>query len=214
VVCLDLPGVGTEHGRRSPSRIEGISDDLRRRFRAAVPSGARFGLFSVSLGGMVALDWVRRFPEDFELAVIVNSSAGDLSRPQERLRLETIRLLLGMMREADPVARERRLLEIITNHRGEDEALAQKWGELARSTPVPVSVLRSQLVAAMRFQTPEPVATRLEFFVSARDRLVDPSCTYRLAERYRSPIQVHPTAGHELPLDDPDWVIDRLSRLG
>lgn len=162
---------------------------------------------------MVALEWARHYPDDFEVAVIVNSSAGDLSRRRERLRPENLPPLLGMLRDPDPIQRERRLLRLITNHRGEDEALAAAFGEVARESPVPFSVIRAQLVAAMRFRTPETVRTPLEFFVSARDRFVDPSCSYKLAERYRSPVRVHPTAGHELPLDDPDWVIDQLRRV-
>lgn len=162
---------------------------------------------------MIALEWARRFPDDFDVAVIVNSSAGDLSRQRDRLRPENLPPLVSMLRELDPVRRERKLLRLITNHRGEDEALALAFGEVTRSTPVPFSVIRAQLVAAMRFRTPADVRTPLEFFVSAKDRFVDPSCSYRLAERYRSPVRVHPTAGHELPLDDPDWVIEQLKRL-
>lgn len=213
MVCLDLPGVGTEAGRPSPARVHEISQDLRRRFLRSNQGAQRFGLLGVSLGGMVALDWVRQFPSDFELAVIVNSSAGNLSRPQERLRPQNVPPLVAMLRDPDPVQRERRLLRLITNHRGEDEALALAFGEVARLSPVPFSVVRAQLTAAMRFRAPDQVRTPLEFFVSAKDRFVDPSCSYRMAEQLRSPVRVHPTAGHELPLDDPDWVVEQLSRL-
>lgn len=213
VVCLDLPGVGTEVSRPSPSKIEGISDDLRLRFSDLRATEGGFGIFAVSLGGMIALDWVHRYPSDFEIAVIVNSSAGNLSRPQDRLRLQNLGPLMAMMREPDPMRRESRLLKLITNHRGDEQDLARAFGEVSRSAPVSFSVMRAQVVAAMRFQTPERVETPLEFFVSAHDRFVDPSCTYRLAERYRSPVRVHPSAGHELPLDDPDWVVEEIRKL-
>lgn len=213
VVCLDLPGVGTEVGRRSPAQVEGISRDLRARFRALNPDGRPFGLFAISLGGMVALDWVHRFPEDFQLAVIVNSSASNASRSRDRLQLRNLGPLVAMMRDPDPVGRERRLLHLMTNHRREDEALARRFAEVARSAPVSARVMSAQLLAAMRFEAPPRIGTPLEFFVSAADRFVDPSCSYRLAERYHSPVRVHPTAGHELALDDPDWVVDQLSRL-
>lgn len=213
VVCLDLPGVGTEVGRPSPARIEGISRDLRARFLASGAAGRPFGLFAISLGGMIALDWVRRFPGDFEVAVIANSSAANLSRAQDRLRFMNLGPLMGMLRDPDPVAREHRLLRMMTNHRAGDEALARAFAEIARTAPVSMSVMTAQLMAAMRFQAPAEVEARLEFLVSAADQFVDPSCSYRLAERYRAPIRVHPSAGHELALDDPDWVVSELSRL-
>ena len=213
VVCLDLPGVGTELSRPSPSKIQDITDDLRPRFSDLRGGQSGFGIFAVSLGGMIALDWVHRFPADFEMAAIVNSSAGNLSRPQDRLRLQNLGPLMAMLRESDPMRREQRLLKLITNHRGEDANLAREFGEVARSAPVSASVMRAQVIAAMRFVTPEEVTKPLEFFVSAKDRFVDPSCTYRLAERYLSPVRVHPNAGHELPLDDPDWTIEEMRRI-
>jgi hypothetical protein len=46
--------------------------------------------------------------------------------------------------------------------------------------------------------------------VGAGDRLAHPTCSGRLAEALAAPLVVHPTAGHELPLDDPDWLLAQL----
>jgi predicted alpha/beta hydrolase family esterase len=42
--------------------------------------------------------------------------------------------------------------------------------------------------------------------VSAADGLVDPRCSQRLAQAWGAPMRKHPTAGHDLPLDDGAWV--------
>ena len=40
----------------------------------------------------------------------------------------------------------------------------------------------------------------------AGDRLVDPRCSDRIAAAFGLPLHRHPRAGHDLPLDAPDWV--------
>jgi len=45
---------------------------------------------------------------------------------------------------------------------------------------------------------------------SAGDQLVSLKCSQALAAAWQCPIQTHPWAGHDLPLDDPPWVIARV----
>jgi len=47
---------------------------------------------------------------------------------------------------------------------------------------------------------------------SAHDALVDPYCSRRLAQAWALPIAEHPTAGHDLPLDDGAWVVRQVER--
>ncbi|MBI4820810.1 MAG: hypothetical protein HY791_31385 [Deltaproteobacteria bacterium] len=43
---------------------------------------------------------------------------------------------------------------------------------------------------------------------SAADRMVSSKCSRAISARYQAPIAV--SAGHELALDDPEWVADAL----
>jgi hypothetical protein len=45
---------------------------------------------------------------------------------------------------------------------------------------------------------------------SLQDRLVNPVCSERMAEQWDWPVRTHPEAGHDLPLDDADWVIKQI----
>jgi len=36
-------------------------------------------------------------------------------------------------------------------------------------------------------------------------------CSNALAERFNCSLDVHPNAGHDLPLDAPDWVIQQFA---
>ena len=42
------------------------------------------------------------------------------------------------------------------------------------------------------------------------DALVNPACSRQLAQRWGSHWQEHPNAGHDLPLDAPDWVLAHM----
>jgi hypothetical protein len=46
--------------------------------------------------------------------------------------------------------------------------------------------------------------------MSQHDALVDVSCSRQLALRWNVTFAEHPTAGHDLPLDDSSWVIRKV----
>ena len=73
----------------------------------------------------------------------------------------------------------------------------------------------AQLLGAARFVPPPPdvIGAKLTFIGSRHDRLVSMRCTRDLAAFYScAPIE-HPWAGHDLPLDDPDWLCARVVAL-
>ena len=45
---------------------------------------------------------------------------------------------------------------------------------------------------------------------SLGDHLVNPVCSTRIAGHWRWPLVSHPTAGHDLTLDDGEWVIAQI----
>jgi hypothetical protein len=73
----------------------------------------------------------------------------------------------------------------------------------------------AQLLGAARFVPPPPseLSVRLTFVCSRGDQLVSPRCTRDLSRLYGSPSIEHPWAGHDLPLDDPEWLCARVVAL-
>ena len=64
-----------------------------------------------------------------------------------------------------------------------------------------------QLVAAARYRAPlARPAPPLLILASEHDALVDHSCSRQLARHWTTAFAEHPTAGHDLPLDDGPWV--------
>ena len=68
-----------------------------------------------------------------------------------------------------------------------------------------------QLLAAARFRAPARAPQRPVLVLTSRgDRLVHTSCSEALARAWGSPLARHPGAGHDLPLDAPDWVVAQV----
>lgn len=212
VHCLDLPGMGTEHARAGRAEMDGIVSDLRRRWlelRTGHPG--RWRLCGISLGGMAALRWVATHPEDFTAVVVINSSAGDLSPPWHRMVPAAVGQVMRALVERDPVARERRVLAATTRIRRDLDPVAAAYARFQEESPVTRPAVLLQLLAAARFRAPRTLALPSLFVVGARDPLTNPECSRRLAARYHAPLAIHPEAGHDLSLDDPEWLAERVA---
>lgn len=211
VFCLDLPGTGTEHRRSSPASIAGISEDLRRRFlalREQHPGPWR--LLGVSLGGMVAMHWCAAHPDDFAAVVLINTSAADVSVPWRRMRLAVVPHVLRALVSRDEFARSLRVLRITARLVGDPERVAREWARIQEDAPVSrVNILR-QLFAAGRFRAPRKLAPAVLVIAAAEDPLCDPECPRRLSGRFGAPLLTHPKAGHDLALDDPEWLAGQV----
>jgi hypothetical protein len=68
-----------------------------------------------------------------------------------------------------------------------------------------------QLYAASRFRAPASLPLPTLALGTRGDRFVDPRCTERLAAHFGLPVRWHDTAGHDLPADAPEWVIEQVS---
>lgn len=211
VRTLDLVGVGTELGRAVPLTVSGITDDLRARWRAQPGSGPA-GLIAVSLGGMIAMDWCHRYAADFSRLVLINSSAGNLSPPQHRLRAPMWGRVLSTAMNRSRVDRELSILSMTTNLVQEPQPIAEAWARFAEEKPIPRSVVARQLLAASRFSAPARLDVPTLVLVSSADRFTHPECSERIARRFGAPVERHPSAGHDLPLDDPDWIVGQLGK--
>jgi pimeloyl-ACP methyl ester carboxylesterase len=111
---------------------------------------------------------------------------------------------------ADALERESRILQL-TSNLPVDRAVLQSWADHARTAPVTPSNALRQAVAAGCYRAPRaapPVPMLL--LASRRDRLVDVACSRAIARAWNVPLVEHASAGHDLPLDDPDWTIERI----
>jgi pimeloyl-ACP methyl ester carboxylesterase len=179
--------------------------------RGELGSDAPSWLLGMSLGGMIAQEWLRAFPQQVAGAVLVNTSAGGLAPPWRRVRPAAVWQIAAAMATTDPLARERRIHALTSNHPERADEVVPAWAALAQRHPVRRASVLRQLLAATRFRPAiAPPSSPTLVLTSQRDRLVHPDCSRALAARLHATLHEHSTAGHDLPLDDPDWVVDRI----
>jgi pimeloyl-ACP methyl ester carboxylesterase len=160
---------------------------------------------------MVGLDWVSADPTRFERLVIMNTSCANLCWPHQRLRPERLLNLLKIRSlKSDPVAREREILKLTTAHHDQLDELSKIWGLWSQEKPLRVKVAVAQLFAATRFIAPKEVPIPMLVFAGAQDHFVSPESSKRIADFYEAPFMAHPSGGHDLFVDDPRWILDRL----
>lgn len=207
IEAIDLPGNGERHGERSPASIAAMTQAVR----AQAPRGEPAHVLALSMGAMVAIEWARLEPGEVAGLVLVNTSARPFAWPHERLKPASYARVLRAATMGHPAKREPHVLALTSRLRSEDRTLAGEWARIASDRPVARANLLRQLWAAARYRAPAvPPPVRVLVLSSARDGLVDPACSARLAKAWDVPHAAHPTAGHDLPLDDGDWIADRL----
>lgn len=212
VHCLDLPGFGDQAHRKSPITINDIYTDLRSRFTPLKnQNDLPWVVLGVSLGGMVLMEWAKSYPDDFKTFFIVNSSSADTGLPWQRFHpLFTPQLLKAYPK--GNYAIEEVVVNRITNQIEDKKKLIAEWAKLADETPLNLKNVGAQIAAASIYNAPKNLFANMCFMASANDRLVDVSCSQKLSERYSAPLFVHPTAGHEVCLDDPLWSIQKIEQ--
>lgn len=209
VVTLDLPGNGALHGMKSPALVPAMTDILRAEFQKRKLKNNY--LCAVSLGGMVGIDWMHRYPGDFAGAVLLNTSLKGVCPLWKRLRPANYLTVLTLLAARDLLFRETKILEMTSNRREGREEVARAWAEIQRKRPVSAGNAVRQLLAAVRFAPPlaKPEA-KLLLLRSLGDRLVHPDCSARIAHLWQAELATHPDAGHDLTLDAPEWVLERI----
>jgi len=213
VLSIELPGNGTLCQERSPTHIVDFVDHCRASVRRAGERGP-VHLLAMSLGAMVAAAWAQQHPTEIAAGVLINTSLRPWCPLHWRLRPARYPTLLRLaLAGGSPLRRERAIFQITTRLRSAEAAtIVAHWAALREARPVhPANAVR-QVIAALRYRAPARApGVPLLLLASAADALVDPRCSHRIARQWAVPCREHPTAGHDLPLDDPQWVADQVA---
>lgn len=204
---VDLPGTGVHFREDSPTTIAGIR---RQVVRSIDHIPKPYSVLAMSMGAMVALDWAQHASQgEIQHLVLINVSSG-FSPPWRRMRPGAWPRVLRLLARRELFERERDLLNL-TSNRPVPLALAKQWYRIQRQRPVSVRNALRQLSAAARFRPgpDRPVPDAL-LLASRADRIVHWRCSAELERRWQWTLALHPDAGHDLALDDPEWLIGRL----
>jgi pimeloyl-ACP methyl ester carboxylesterase len=207
VITLDLPGNGELHAVQSPTNVAAMAYYCRAELvrRGLAPP---YKLVAMSLGAMVSVSWAAQYPQDITRCVLINTSMRPFSPFHHRLLPRNYLALLELaFMGTCAEEREATILRITSNAASEHADVLPAWVRYLREFPVSRGNTLRQLIAAARFRAPvvKPDAGLL-ILTSKRDALVDTRCSQALAEAWGVSLAEHPTAGHDLPLDDAQWV--------
>lgn len=203
VILLDSVGNGEKNTQTSPMNVSYQTDILRNEFLKNRKNQTEWTLVSISLGGMIALDWISRYPNDFSRVFIINTSTSDVLLPWQRFDLKTF-LKLPVLIWASPATQEKTILELTINKQEINQQMINKNLNVFKKTST--SNFLRQLISAGLFKSPQKISDNVVFISSENDRLVSSLASKKLALKYQKPSHVHHHAGHDLPLDDPDWL--------
>lgn len=205
---VDLPGTGVHYREASPDTIAGIRDRVCRQV-SHLPRP--FSILALSMGGMVALDWAQHAePGELQHLVLINSSSG-FSPFWQRMRPGIWPRVIRLLARRELFHRERDILRL-TSNRELPLRVCKAWYSIQRQRPVLLRNTRNQLLAATRYKPLDkrPMADAL-LLASKGDRIVSWRCSAELERRWCWTLKLHPDAGHDLPLDEPEWVIQQLA---
>jgi pimeloyl-ACP methyl ester carboxylesterase len=161
---------------------------------------------------MVSMAWASAHVGDFTHVVLANTSASNAGKPWDRMKPGA---LLGVARgffTRDLVERERVVLDATVRLLSPEarDALARRWAGYAAEAPVSRATLARQLVAASTFRAPARLERPTLVIVGGRDPLAAPACGRALAKRFCARLELHPTAGHDIGTDAPEWLATKV----
>lgn len=210
VACPDLPGCGAKNRMQSPWNIPAYAEALHADIQSLPHPRV---MVAMSLGGMVATALALQYPSDLDGLVLLNSSLAGLSPFHRRLQPGAWPAVFGTLACRTPQTREARILGLVSNRPEKRAQALPHWGAIAREAPVSLANSARQLAAAARFRLPTDMpglAMPVTVLSSLGDRLAHPSCSAAMGRALKARAAEHPDAGHDLPLDAPEWVAGQL----
>jgi pimeloyl-ACP methyl ester carboxylesterase len=202
---LEIPGNGFSSNERSPIGPEDIVRILRSRSSFA-QSGVPFNLCGISLGGMIALKWCELYPENINSVSIINSSLRQCSKLSDRLVPENYTKIIKALFMKDAYEQEKTILEITSNKFAETKVNLDMFAKLSSLHRVSKINFTRQLLLASKIHISQLNNIPLKVISSEIDRLVDSTCSKAIADLFNGRQFTHNTAGHDIALDEPEWL--------
>ncbi|MDA9793036.1 alpha/beta hydrolase [Bacteriovoracaceae bacterium] len=207
---LEVHGNGKYYREDSPTSIEKMVEQVRAdylKINECQKDSDNF-LVAISLGGMIGVEWMTKNPEDFNKAIIMNSSLKGYSPIFKRMLPINFPNYAKLLLTTSPKEKEEIIYSMIISDKKRHTYLIEHWTEIRKKRPVSFSNTVRQILAGAVY-TPPKVApkTPVVIAVGLGDSFVDPICSINIAKSWQLPLVTHPTGGHDITNDQPEWVI-------
>ncbi len=217
IVLYDFPGNGQRYKEKSETTIIDMVDDVRSHLiDESIDQPVH--IIALSLGGMVAVEWINKYPDECAAATLISTSLRGLNPFYQRLLPSSYpavfySLLFSNDARDNETASLKLISNIVANDSIKSEVTINNWVTYAEQCPVSGANGLRQLLAATRFRVPKQKPyTPMLVLSASQDHLVSPECSKSLAEYWNLPLHTHDKSGHDIPLDDADWVCEKISQ--
>lgn len=214
IITPEIQGVGEFVDLTSPSNFIDMVKFMRSNILKEIEGQDNY-LIAMSLGGMLARQWVEIFPNDFKQITLVNTSFKGINSLFNRLRPKSIISFFKIFLTPSVQAREKAIVQMVSNNNTNHEAIINTWIEIQNKRPVKRQSFINQIKAALSFspQLTWPKEIPLMILCGQKDRLCNYKSSLELHSKWGGEIHIHPTAGHDLPIDASEWMIEKINTL-
>jgi hypothetical protein len=209
IELIDLPGNGERNDETSPASVKEFVEQIRSQSQF-VKQNQKFNILSISLGGMITVEWMRQFPHEVNKAFIMCTSSAGFSPPKDRFMLHNYLSAAFVIGKKDPKEKEDIVLRMTVNSDTRRAEEFPRLVEYSQQYPLKSKNLLKQLFAASQYKFPKEAPGDITLLGSFGDKLVSPNCSVAIGKRWNLPVEMHPWSGHDLAIDDPNWVLERL----
>ncbi len=211
VFTLDLPGTGCHYRDVSPSTISAIVESVRGRANEMGLLQQSVTLLALSLGGIVAWEWMKKYPADICGGILISISFARFNPFYQRLKWQNHIKFLTLMSQHNVYQRELAIVRMVNNSRHLDEQTAIAWEQIHKMRPISLKTIYHQILAAAQYIPSAEKPDQPVLLINSKgDKMVNPVCSETIQRKWDLELRTHPWAGHDLTLDDSEWVLKQL----
>lgn len=209
---LDLPGAGIYHQDKAPLSIKKMVEFIKERDTTFMNDTNDKIIVASSLGGIVAMEWVLQYPMDFVGAVLMSASYRGVCDLNERINPDIRPEMRQVLLSGDTRERENLLVKINANDSRYYTSRTDDWTRIQNAHPMTKANIARQTIAGLKYSADDRIPSiPILFLASEGDRMVCVECAEKIQAHYGGQLAVHEWAGHSLPDDAPEWIVENIS---
>ncbi len=212
IITPEIQGVGQYVEMISPNNFDDMIEFMRNNHLEKFGQEEENILLAMSLGGMITRRWIELHPADFNKIILVNTSFKGINSLFHRLKPEAILNFLKIFATPKIEDRERKIVKMVSNNDSNHEEIIKNWIEIQKKRPVKRSSFINQIKAALTFSPAQtwPKETPLLILGAKSDRLCSVESSVKLHEVWGGVLHLNEKAGHDLPIDDSPWMLEKI----
>ena len=206
-----IPGVGSYNQMQSPTSFTDMINFMRNKIDWGKHQKNERVLIAISLGGMIARQWTDLYENDFDKIILINTSYKGINPIYRRLQPLSILRFVKILFTPTIKARENAIIKLSSNNENNRLKHIENWVEIQNDRPVSRMNFFRQITAALKYNAPKTPPKKPIIVISSKaDKLCHVKCSEQIHEIWGGKLYLHESAGHDLPIDDPDWLISKI----